>query len=788
MNMKLLIGFCLLTVTLGRQGFGPTDQEWGYITVREGAHMFWWLHYTTATTKPTEKPLIIYLQGGPGRAASEYGNFEELGPWDRNQNPRNHTWVQHANILFIDNPVGTGFSYVENSTQFTKTNKEIADDFVVLMQGFYKQLPQFEEVPLYIFSESYGGKMAVEIALNLYQVSMFATQNGTLKSNLKGVGLGAPWISPVDSCLNWAPYLYNLGYLDTQQYKLLDTQAQDLKQLVDNGKWAEASKKYTDLVVLIYTYTYQSNALFLHSTSIVGPNVKPDDGVDKTPEKINLMNNLVKNALNLSQDWDAQSQDVIDNLNIDDMKPVTDIVERLLNETDLTVAVYNGQVDLLVPTPGTVNWVDRLNFKGSENWTTASKEVFEVDGIYEGFEKKTGNFAFYWLLRTGHTVGRKGFGPTDQEWGYVDVREGAHMFWWLHYTASTTKPTDKPLIIWLQGGPGRSATQYGNFEEIGPWNSNQIPRFSSWVNGANILFVDNPVGVGFSYVENSQFAKSDQQIATDFVVLMKAFYKQLPQFEGVPLHIFSESYGGKMAVEIALQLYQANKNGTINCNLKGVGLGAAWISPVDSCLTWAPYLYNLGILDTQQYNLLDKQAQDLKQLANTGKWAEAADKYIELLTWVQTKTNTSTATFLNVLAINGPNITYNAGVDQANQRLMNELVKPALNLTRNWTSPNRDAFNNVKGDFMKPVPDLIEQLLNDTDVSVAVYNGQLDLFVPTPGTMNWVDKLNFKGSKDWTTASREAFAVQGFYQGYEKKAGNFTFYWLLRAGHEVRIL
>ncbi|CAG9767491.1 unnamed protein product [Ceutorhynchus assimilis] len=402
--MRLLIGFCLLTVALGRQGFGPTDQEWGYVTVREGAHMFWWLHYTTATTKPTEKPLIIWLQGGPGGSGTEYGNFEELGPWDSDLKPRNNTWVNHANILFVDNPVGTGFSYVENS-EFATTNEQIANDFVVLMQGFYKQLPQFEDVPLYIFSESYGGKMAAEIALHLYQ----ATKNGTLKSNVRGVGLGDSWISPVDSCLTWAPYLYNLGFLDTQQYQLLDKEAQDLKQMADTGKWAEASSQWGYLEELVQLYTaYADFYNVLDNIPAYGSHVRKSNKVLGKPvltyDEDYLMNKLVKLALNLTQDWGHQNEAVFEHLVDDFMKPVTHIVERLLNETDITVAVYNGQLDLIVDTPGTVNWVDKLNFKGAKIWTTTEKEAFSAEGFYEGFGKKAGNLAFYWVLRSGHMV------------------------------------------------------------------------------------------------------------------------------------------------------------------------------------------------------------------------------------------------------------------------------------------------------------------------------------------------------------------------------------------------
>jgi len=97
---------------------------------------------------------------------------------------------------------------------------------------------------------------------------------------------------------------------------------------------------------------------------------------------------------------------------------------------------------------------------------------------------------------------------------------------------------------------------------------------------------------------------------------MRGFLKEYPKFQKVPFYIFCESYGGKMAAEFALQLdkvrqpcegktkiqitvgtrnkrlflYQEQKAGKIKVNFKGVGLGDAWISPIDSVLGWAPYL------------------------------------------------------------------------------------------------------------------------------------------------------------------------------------------------------
>lgn len=139
--------------------------------MREGAHIFWWLHQTAANVDNYyERPLVIWLQGGPGSSSTGYGNFAELGPLDENLEARSFTWVNKYNVLFVDNPVGTGFSYTDASRYLTTTNAQIADDFVVLLQGFYEAVPELKKTPLYIFSESYGGKMTAEIALAIYTV------------------------------------------------------------------------------------------------------------------------------------------------------------------------------------------------------------------------------------------------------------------------------------------------------------------------------------------------------------------------------------------------------------------------------------------------------------------------------------------------------------------------------------------------------------------------------------------------------------------------------------------
>lgn len=161
----------------GKKGFGDGEQDWGYVTVRPGAHMFWWLYYVNpprlnnSEFNVFDKPLLIWLQGGPGFSSTGLGTFEELGPLDVNLMKRNYTWINNYNILFIDNPVGVGFSYVEDDTLYAQNTTQIAQDLVKCISQFLQVIPQFKNVSTYILGQSYGGKMAVEFSFQWYKVS-----------------------------------------------------------------------------------------------------------------------------------------------------------------------------------------------------------------------------------------------------------------------------------------------------------------------------------------------------------------------------------------------------------------------------------------------------------------------------------------------------------------------------------------------------------------------------------------------------------------------------------------
>lgn len=112
--------------------------------------------------------------------------------------------MDHVNVLFIDYTAGTGFSYTWASLAENSENTEhISEDLLRFMTKFYKEHSEFKTVPLYIFGELFSSALTVEIANRLDQ----AIKSKRIDADFRGIGLGNPWISPVDLMWTTAPYL-----------------------------------------------------------------------------------------------------------------------------------------------------------------------------------------------------------------------------------------------------------------------------------------------------------------------------------------------------------------------------------------------------------------------------------------------------------------------------------------------------------------------------------------------------------------------------------------------------
>uniref|UniRef100_A0A8C2WZE9 Serine carboxypeptidase 1 n=1 Tax=Cyclopterus lumpus TaxID=8103 RepID=A0A8C2WZE9_CYCLU len=363
------------------------------------------------------------------------------------------------------------------------------------------------------------------------------------------------------------------------------------------------------------------------------------------------------------------------------------------------------------------------------------------------------------------------------------------MFWWLYYADSL----DLPLVMWLQGGPGGSGSGFGNFGEIGPLDGDLKPRKTSWVQAASVLFVDNPVGTGFSYTDRPDgYATDVATVASDMLVLLQHFFTGRAEFQ-VCLHSLKCSLG-----LLFFLLW------TVKCNFAGVALGDSWISPLDSVMTWGPYLYTTSLLDDHGLEEVSSAAEAVKQAVEQQQFQKATELWSVAETVVEQ--NTNGVNFYNILTQEPDERRASvAGEDfvslqarrhvrplheQSLSELMNGPIRKKLGLIpRNvtWGGQAEDVFSNMAGDFMRPVVDVVDQLLT-AGVNVTVYNGQLDLIVDTMGQELWVKRLKWEGlagfnEMRWTPLDDPMFP--GVTGAFCKTYKNFAFYWILRAGHMI---
>ncbi|KAJ8622821.1 hypothetical protein MRB53_031350 [Persea americana] len=400
-----------------------------------------------------------------------------------------------------------------------------------------------------------------------------------------------------------------------------------------------------------------------------------------------------------------------------------------------------------------------------------------------------------------------------EEWGYVEVRPRAHMFWWLYRSPQRSESSSSPwpIILWLQGGPGASGIAIGNFQEIGPLDTNLKPRKSTWLQKADLLFVDNPVGTGFSFGEDeSLVVQTDEQAATDLTTLLKELSNKDKSFQTSPFFIVAESYGGKFAATLGLSVLQAIQNKELNLILGGVVLGDSWISPEDYVFSWGPLLKEVSRLDENGLQETNRMAQLIKQQIEKGQFGNAIDSWGDLESLISTRSNS--VDFYNFMLDSGSDplalkatgllqgilmkySNYLPSKDSSNgglNSLMNGVIREKLKIIPKnviWGGQADIVFKGLSFDFMKPRINEVDELLSN-GVNVTIYNGQVDLICATPGTEAWVQKLKWDGLKNFTNLNRTPLYCKNDQQvtkGFRKSYKNLNFYWILGAGHFVPV-
>jgi len=168
--------------------------------------------------------------------------------------------------------------------------------------------------------------------------------------------------------------------------------------------------------------------------------------------------------------------------------------------------------------------------------------------------------------------------------GYAPIGETSKRIHYMFLT-SQNDPKNDPVVIWFNGGPGCSS-MLAFAQEHGPFlqsNTNQTfhENEHSWNKFSNMLYIEQPAGVGYSYCDFTNHPEdcshSDNSIAKDNLAAILAWYEKYPEFKEHDLFISGESYGGIYVPYTANAIYHHNKEmkmtGGFQPNLQGFMVG-----------------------------------------------------------------------------------------------------------------------------------------------------------------------------------------------------------------------
>ncbi|XP_054776744.1 serine carboxypeptidase-like 18 isoform X4 [Prosopis cineraria] len=320
--------------------------------------------------------------------------------------------------------------------------------------------------------------------------------------------------------------------------------------------------------------------------------------------------------------------------------------------------------------------------------------------------------------------------PFKLETGYVGVGDSDSVQLFYYFVESERDPDEDPLILWLTGGPGCSGF-YAFVYEVGPLLFDYAKSSSgrvkvpvlklnpySWTKVSNIIFIDAPVGTGFSYATNSEaYVVDDILSATQTSEFLRKWLLSHPRFLKNPLYISGDSYSG-IIVPILVKMISDDNDAGIKprMNLKGYSIGNPITNEVVDENWRVPFAQRLGLLPDKLYESTKRDCR--------GKYVDVDPSNAACLGDLEVYTQNLIVLVIRQNQWDGTNQHYPSGILISSKRIPWSFFPPSIILN-----------HGVGGDH--------------------------DMVAPYVGTLAWVRSLNLTESSKW-----RPWYVQGQVGGY----------------------
>lgn len=406
--------------------------------------------------------------------------------------------------------------------------------------------------------------------------------------------------------------------------------------------------------------------------------------------------------------------------------------------------------------------------------------------------------------RVEYLPGFQGPLPFYLETGYVGVDENEDVQLFYYFIKSESDPDHDPLMLWITGGPGCSSIS-GLIYEIGPIHFEAVPyngslptlilTATSWTKMASIIFLDGPVGTGFSYGRTTRASSStDIQFSNQVYEFMRKWFESHTDFISNPFYIGGDSYSG-IPVPMITQLISNGNEARIKpyINLKGYVLGNPKTFPEENNYE-IRFANGMGLISDELYKLLLHSCHGEYRpdyiIPNNVGCLQNLELYNECLDGIE---------FSHVLEPQCGDLV--SPIKLPSLKRIEE-IRPlsafycridGYKLVYYWLSDAsvREALHVRKGtigdwircssdlNFTTTLDDVRAYHLNLSNKSYRslIYSGDHDMIVPHQSTQAWINDLNYSVTHQW-----RSWKLHGQIAGYTETYSNMMTYATVKGG------
>ncbi|KAF2806525.1 putative carboxypeptidase S1 [Mytilinidion resinicola] len=417
------------------------------------------------------------------------------------------------------------------------------------------------------------------------------------------------------------------------------------------------------------------------------------------------------------------------------------------------------------------------------------------DGVtYEVFEHAATGAKLEFVKNSG--ICEKSAG-VNQYSGYLSV--GSNMNMWFWFFEARNNPTTAPLAAWFNGGPGCSS-MIGLFQENGPCKfengaSTPTNNTNSFNNYANMIYIDQPIGVGFSYGTDS--VTSTVSAAPYVWKLLQAFYAQFPQYENRDFGIFTESYGGHYGPEFAYYVQQQNAAidaGTVTGEkipIVALGINNGWFDAAIQEKAYIQFSYNntyKALITKSQYNsYMSTYTSDclpaIQSCASSG--SNSACQNADNTCYQDIEGPLSEVGDFDVYDIREPSDDPYPPATYQTYLTTSSVVKAigAKSTYQECPSAPYNKFSST-GDNPRSFLATLSKVVQ-TGLPTLIWAGDADWICNWFGGLDVANAITYSGTSTFANKSLDPYTVEGTEKGTFKTVSNLSFLRVYGAGHEV---